>query len=96
MVKAELLYGAEKSQDPEKTIAKAEQFLYPFEIVPFCDRSVTYYAKVRAELEKRGRTIGPNDLVIVATVLGNDGRLVTHNIQEMRRVSGLRLEDWTR
>ena len=38
--------------------------------------------------------IGNNDMLIAATVLANNGTLVTHNMREFARIDGLLLEDW--
>jgi len=35
-----------------------------------------------------------NDLLIAATVLANDGILVTNNTKEFNRVENLIVEDW--
>ena len=53
------------------------------------------YGKIRADLEKNGTVIGPNDLMIAATVIRKGGVLVTHNTKEFSRIEGLRIEDWT-
>lgn len=39
VVKAELFYGAMKSQNPEKTLAKQEIFLNQFVSLPFDDKA---------------------------------------------------------
>lgn len=95
IVKAELLYGAEKSQKREENLEKVESFLMPFEIVPFDNHAAIIYSKIRSELEKKGSPIGPNDLIVSATALANDGVLVTNNVQEFNRISGLITENWT-
>lgn len=95
IVQGELLYGAEKSEQRTKVLETLARFLDAFEIVPFCTRSAPHYARVRADLERRGTPIGPNDLIIAATVLANNGVLVTHNVKEFGRVKGLRIADWT-
>jgi tRNA(fMet)-specific endonuclease VapC len=96
IVEAELLYGAEKSSRRTRTLGIVGRFLAPFEIVPFGSQAARHYATIRGELESRGLPIGPNDLVIAATVLARSGVLVTHNTREFERVSALCLEDWTR
>jgi tRNA(fMet)-specific endonuclease VapC len=96
IVKAELLYGVEKSDDPKKTLGVLEAFLFPFQVIPFCDTAARHYAIIRHELEKKGHPIGPNDLIIAAIVLARSGTLVTHNVREFGRIKGLRLEDWTK
>jgi predicted nucleic acid-binding protein len=40
--------------------------------------------------------VGPNDLILAATVLGSDGVLVTSNVEELRRIPRLTIEDWAR
>jgi tRNA(fMet)-specific endonuclease VapC len=95
MVEAELLFGAEKSGRRERTLEILDRFLSPFEIVPFCERAARHYARIRAQLEWTGASIGPNDLIIAATSMANGGTLITHNTAEFSRVDGLALEDWT-
>jgi len=94
MVKAELLYGAEKSQKVKDNSEKVKQFLLPFEIIPFDDKAAEEYSKIRSRLERTGILIGPNDLIISATVLSNDGILVSNNDKEFKRVPGLNTENW--
>lgn len=94
IVKAELLVGARKSTKSAETLSLVTRFLEPFEIVPFDSDASGTYGVIRADLEKRGTIIGPNDLLIAATVLHHNGTLVTHNIREFSRVPGLNIENW--
>lgn len=64
--------------------------------LPFDDRAADVYGGVGADLERVGRPIGPNDLLIAATALAHDLTLVTHSISEFGRVPGLGVEDWER
>lgn len=94
LVKAELLLGAQKSRDPVGNRACVERLLAPYSVVPF-DAACSYaYARIRAQLEEQGCIIGPNDLVIAATVHANNGILVTNNAGEFERVEGLAVETW--
>lgn len=95
LVYAELMLGAHKSQQREKTREIVRAFLAPFEVVPFCEKAAEIYAEVRGDLEQAGKVVGPNDLVIAATVLAQNGRLVTHDTREFSRVPHLKLESWT-
>ena len=95
VVMAEIEYGAQKSRDYRTTIEKYTEFTKTFELVPFSGRCTKVYGNIRSYLEKSGSPIGPNDLMIAATVLANDGILVTHNTKEFPRVPGLIFEDWT-
>lgn len=94
IVKAELLYGAEKSRRKDENLDKINRFLLPYEIVPFDDKAAVRYSGIRAELEKIGAVIGPNDLIIAATVLAGDGILITNNEREFQRFGGLVIENW--
>jgi tRNA(fMet)-specific endonuclease VapC len=96
IVKAELLLGAEKSRERKKTLKICNTFLEPFGVVSFDDDAAVTYAGLRAALEKKGRIIGPNDLIIAATVMAHNGTLVTHNTKEFKRVTGLLLDDWVK
>ncbi|HSD72076.1 MAG TPA: type II toxin-antitoxin system VapC family toxin, partial [Thermoanaerobaculia bacterium] len=52
------------------------------------------YAGIRLELEKSGRPIGERDLLIAATAKSRRLTVVTHNVREFERVSGLEVVDW--
>lgn len=54
MVKAELLYGVEKSQKKEENLEKVLKFLLPFEIIPFDDKAACGYSVIRADMERTG------------------------------------------
>ena len=94
VVRAELLFGVAKSRASERTRARLDRFLHPFESLPFDDRAAEHYARIRAQLERRGVPIGPNDLMIAAIALAHDAVLVTANAREFARVEGLQWEDW--
>jgi len=51
---------------------------------------------LRSRLEKVGRPIGANDLLIAAQVLTLDYILVTDNVKEFAPVKDLRRENWLR
>ncbi len=94
VVKAELIFGAFKSQRRAETLEKVEAFLRPFEVVPFNDEATYAYAEIRSEIEKSGQLIGPNDIVIAAITKCNQAILVTNNQKEFKRVPGLLVENW--
>ena len=94
VVKAELYFGAMKSQKPEQTLAKQQQFLNAFNSLPFEDEAALIFGQIRADLQRQGKPIGPYDLQIAAIALANDLTLVTHNTAEFSRIDGLRLADW--
>ncbi|KAM3100854.1 type II toxin-antitoxin system VapC family toxin [Phormidesmis sp. 146-35] len=94
VVKAELFYGAMRSNNPERTLARQREFLNALVSLPFDDFAATTFGVVRAQLESLGTPIGAYDLQIASIALANNLTLVTHNIGEFSRVEGLKLEDW--
>jgi len=94
MVKAELIAGALKSQKNKVNLESVEKITSGFEIVPFDNAASILYGKLKADMIKKGNIIGPNDMVIAATVLSRGGILVTNNTREFIRVEGLMIEDW--
>jgi len=57
-------------------------------------RSITPIFAV--DWRKKGKVIGPADLIIAATARAAGAVLVTHNTKEFSRVPGLQIEDWTK
>ena len=94
IVKAELFYGALKSNNPEKTLARQQVFLNKFVSLVFDDNTALVYGKIRAFLAQAGTPIGSNDLQIASIALANNLTLVTHNTKEFSRIDGLKIEDW--
>lgn len=94
IVKAELWYGALKSERPVQNCARLEEFFEGFLALPFDDEAAEKYGEIRVALEQAGTPIGPNDLCIAAIALANKLTLITHNRQEFQHVEGLLLEDW--
>lgn len=95
-MKAELLFGAERSARRELVHQKLQVSFSRLKAMPFDDAAAQTYGVVRAALEKRreGPPIGPNDMLIGAIALANGLTVVTHNTAEFGRVPGRLLEDW--
>ncbi len=91
----EIRYGL--ARNPKLRIADLiEEFLEGITILPLDSGVAGTYALVRAQLESKGKSIGPLDLMIGAHALSLDATLVTNNVKEFRRIRGLRVQDWTR
>jgi tRNA(fMet)-specific endonuclease VapC len=95
ITKSELLYGVEVSPRRTQDAAALQAFLPHVDVREFPDDAATHYAQIRADLKKRGRMIGANDLFIAAHARSLGLRLVTNNTAEFGRVKGLTLENWT-
>lgn len=94
IVKAELLYGARKSQSVEKNLSLLAKFFDQLESLPFDDTATDFYGTQRSILEKAGTPIGNADLMIASIALANDLTVVTRNQREFVRVQNLRVEVW--
>lgn len=94
IVKAELFYGAMRSNNPKRTLDRQQRFLLSFASLPFNDEAAIVYGQIRARLALAGTPIGTCDLLIAAIALSNNLTLVTHNTREFERVEGLQVEDW--
>ena len=94
VVKAELFYGAKRSNNPAKALQEQRLFLDQFVSFPFDDVCSDIYGNIRADLAGLGTPIGANDLLIAAIALAHNLILVTHNTREFGRVERLQLEDW--
>ena len=91
---AELRHGVAKSTRRDQNRAALDRFLLPLDIAAFDDLAADLYGTVRADLETAGTPIGPLDTLIAGHAVSLNVVLVTHNVAEFRRVTGLRLEDW--
>jgi tRNA(fMet)-specific endonuclease VapC len=93
IVACELRFGARKKNAPVLT-KRIEQLLETIDILPLAENVDRAYAEVRTALERKGRSIGANDLLIGAHALNERCVLVTHNASEFARIAGLKIEDW--
>jgi tRNA(fMet)-specific endonuclease VapC len=91
---AELQFGVYNSQNIEKNHVSLVEFLAPFEIINFDDNDAEEFGKIRTELKRNGKLIGPYDMLIAAQALAKNLILVTNNTNEFKRIGGLKLEDW--
>jgi tRNA(fMet)-specific endonuclease VapC len=91
---AELMNGAKKSKQVEENISKLNELGELVQILPFDQKAAIFYGDVRSTLEKKGKIIGSNDLLIAAHALSLDYILVSNNEKEFKRVDGLRIENW--
>jgi len=94
IVVAELRYGADKSSRPRRNHQLLDVLVNEIPCRDFDSKASAVYGKIRAALEKKGRPIRPNDMLIAAHALSLDLVLVSDNIGEFRRVKGLKLENW--
>jgi len=91
---SELNYGVAKSKLQKQNAERLEEFLTPFEILPYDETASKYYGIIRSQLESQGKVIGPLDMLIAAHALSRDLVLVTNNEKEFLRIKSLKVENW--
>ncbi len=92
---SELEYGVMKSAKPEQNKLALAQFVAPIEISAYDDVAAQHYGKIRARLERQGTPIGSFDMLIAAHALSINSVLITNNESEFKRVSNLKIENWS-
>ncbi len=90
---SELAFGVAKTNSKRNAHA-LEKFLLPLEIMPFTAEAAFVAGTVRAVLEKRGKPIGPMDLLIASHAKALGVTVVTNNTREFARVPGLKVQNW--
>jgi tRNA(fMet)-specific endonuclease VapC len=95
IVVAELRFGAVKKASPKLT-KQLEIVLNALDVLPFESPADKSYGAIRALLERAGKPIGGNDLLIAAQAAALGCTIVTDNEAEFSRVAGIRVENWLR
>lgn len=91
---AELEFGVCNSSRPDQNRMALLLFLSRISVIPFDADAAREYGMIRADLTKKGKLIGANDLLIAAHARSLGLTLVTNNTREFERVENLRVENW--
>ena len=91
----ELVYGAEKSTQPDRNMRDIEAFASRLELLPYDREAAMHTGRIRAELARAGTPIGPYDQMIAGHARSRGLIVVTANTEEFKRVPGILVEDWT-
>ena len=90
----ELVYGVERSTNPDRNLTSLEGFVARMDVLPLDDSAAAHAGQIRAELARLGMPIGPYDQLIAGHARSQGLVLVTNNEKEFARVPGLRTENW--
>ena len=90
---AELVFGAESSNNPSKNHKLIDIFVKKIAIIPIFD-SIYLYGKEKNRLRKSGTMISDFDLMIGCTAVEKGFIMVTENLNEFQRISDIKLENW--
>jgi tRNA(fMet)-specific endonuclease VapC len=93
VTEAEMLFGVARHPDATKLRQRVYAALATFAVLPWTSSVATTYAKLRADLERRGRPLAPLDMMIAAHALEQDAVLVTSD-RALVAAPGLTCEDW--
>jgi tRNA(fMet)-specific endonuclease VapC len=97
-VLAEIAYGIERLPKSKRKDVLQERFdLVRSELArsEWTDEVSESFGRIKATLEKKGRRIEDFDAAIAAHALARGAILVTANLDDMARISGLTVEDWS-
>ena len=94
ITEAELLFGVERRPELPKLRIAVEEFLLRPQILPWDSDAARHYARLRAELERKGMPMGNLDMMIAAQALASGAVLVSGD-RVFQRIRGLKVEDWT-
>ncbi len=94
IVMMELLHGAALSANPAKERNNATRLLARTSVMEFDADAAEHAADIKADLQRKGRLIGGNDILIAGHARSRGLIVVTGNLREFERVEGLRCEDW--
>ena len=90
----ELLYGLAKKPNAHTLHKVVHEFLKRVDVLEWNSEIAERYGSLRTELENAGNVLGPLDMQIAAHASQIGAVLVT-NDQAFKKVSKLRVEDWT-
>lgn len=89
----ELLFGAYKSLNKEKSLYLLNSFIKEFsvEILNLDEKIMAKFAEIKLLLEKKGQKLEDFDILIGATAQTWSLTLKTENIKHFQRIPGLKL-----
>jgi tRNA(fMet)-specific endonuclease VapC len=95
IVAYELFYAAYNSRRAVFNLETLRLLLQDFVILDFDRDDARTSGEIRSALAAKGTPIGPYDVLIAGQAKARDLMLITNNVGEFERVSGLRVRDWT-
>ena len=90
---AELYFGLAKASDKKRKLEDIREVQRLFRIIPAYS-SFKEYGEIRLSLEHTGQRVDQFDLLIGATAMHHELKLVTSNLKHFERMQGLEIENW--
>ncbi len=95
---AEIAYGIERLPKSRKRDALQQRFEAIRQEIGranWTDNVSASFGVIKSALERKGKRIEDFDAAIAAHALSDDTILVSANVEQMARVPGLKVEDWS-
>ena len=88
---SELLHGVHRLAGARAARAEAfvEGLLDMMAVLPFDAFEARVHARLSAELQSKGTPVGAHDLLIAATAVAHDYRVVTRDLRSFPKIRGL-------
>lgn len=96
VTRGELLYGIKLKVGAHRLSRLVDQFLERVSCLPWDAAAATHFAIAAVELRRAGTPIGSMDTMIAGHAIALGSVLVTNNERHFSRVTGLKVENWTR
>jgi tRNA(fMet)-specific endonuclease VapC len=96
-VVAEIEYGLARlprSARRNRLRARFDLFLQELPRVEWTDVVSRAFGRIKADLERRGQRLEDLDVAVGAHALALGATLVTDNVEHMKRIGGLKVENW--
>jgi tRNA(fMet)-specific endonuclease VapC len=90
----ELLYGAKKSEQAERNLAKVYQIKNLFPVISIDMPVIEAFSDIKSKYRKTGITIDDFDMLIAATAITHNQILITNNTKHFEPIKELRIENW--
>lgn len=94
---AEIEYGLMRLPESKKRARLRQRFqvfLDEMERTPWTDEVSQAFGQIKATLEQQGNRLEDLDIAVAAHALAIDGTLVTDNLDHMKRVPSLKVQNW--
>ncbi len=92
----ELIYGAEKSQQPVANLAKVKRLREIFPVIDLSCAIMDTFGSMKAELSRTGNIVSDFDLLIAATSMSMGYCVVSNNEKHFRKIANLSYENWAK
>jgi tRNA(fMet)-specific endonuclease VapC len=94
---SELLHGVHRAESAVRRGRRetfVEAILSWVPVLPFDLEAARAHSRVWADLRRRGELIGAHDMLIAATAIARQLRLLTSNLRHFDRIEGLQIVEW--